>query len=211
MTIEFNCPHCAKLLKTADDKAGVSARCPGCGQTIMVPLSSEEGAAAPAGFDDPIRPPPPPVRRDSGFAEEEVVDDVEPAAAETTLASGSGMKKCPMCGAQIKSAARVCKYCGEELPGAEGRRDRSFHAPHRGGLILALGILSWVVCPILSIIAWVMGNQDLKEMDAGRMDPEGRGLTQAGKIIGIVHICFIGFFICVYSVIIALVIVGANH
>ena len=31
-----------------------------------------------------------------------------------------------------------------------------------------------------------MGNTDLKAMDAGEMDPEGRGLTQAGKIIGII-------------------------
>lgn len=178
----------------------------------MVPLSTEEavGHVAPAGFEDAIRPPQAPARSDSGFADEDLTDGVEPAAAETTLGSGAGMKKCPMCGAQIKSAARVCKYCGEELPGAAGRRDRSFHAPHRGGLILALGILAWVItCPILSIIAWVMGNQDMKEMDAGRMDPEGRGLTQAGKIIGIVHICFIGFFICVYGAF-AILILGAG-
>ena len=57
--------------------------------------------------------------------------------------------------------------------------------PGRGGLILAFGILSWVVCVIFGIAAWVMGNNDLSEMDAGRMDPRDRGLTQAGKIIGL--------------------------
>jgi hypothetical protein len=31
-----------------------------------------------------------------------------------------------------------------------------------------------------------MGSGDLKEMDAGTMDPSGRGATQAGKICGII-------------------------
>ena len=58
--------------------------------------------------------------------------------------------------------------------------------PHRGTLILVLGILSLVVCAPLGIAAWVMGANDLKEMDAGTMDPSGRGTTQAGKICGII-------------------------
>ena len=61
-------------------------------------------------------------------------------------------------------------------------------APHRGVLILVLGILGIVCCFICGIIAWVMGNNDMREIDAGRMDPTGRGLTQAGKICGIVGI-----------------------
>ena len=58
--------------------------------------------------------------------------------------------------------------------------------PHRGGAILTLGILGIVLCFICGIIAWVMGNNDLREMDAGTMDPSGRGLTQAGKTCGMV-------------------------
>ena len=58
--------------------------------------------------------------------------------------------------------------------------------PHRGTLILVLGILGLVCCFICGIIAWVMGNGDLREIDAGRMDPSGRGLTQAGKICGMI-------------------------
>jgi hypothetical protein len=60
--------------------------------------------------------------------------------------------------------------------------------PHRGTMILVFGILAWFVCFIFGIMAWVMGNNDLKEMDAGRMDPEGRGLTQAGKILGMINV-----------------------
>jgi hypothetical protein len=35
--------------------------------------------------------------------------------------------------------------------------------PHRGTLILVLGILSLVVCGLLGIFVWVMGSGDLKE------------------------------------------------
>ena len=59
--------------------------------------------------------------------------------------------------------------------------------PHRGILILILGILSLVVCGLFAgIPAWIMGSRDLKEMDAGIMDPEGRGITTAGKICGMI-------------------------
>lgn len=60
--------------------------------------------------------------------------------------------------------------------------------PHRGTVVLVLGILGLVCCLICGIVAWVMGNADLAEMDAGTMDPEGRGLTKAGKICGIVSV-----------------------
>ena len=73
--------------------------------------------------------------------------------------------------------------------------------PHRGGLILALGILGFILCQLLAPVAWVMGKGDLAAMDAGQMDPEGRGLTQAGYILGIIGtllmivgvIAFMGF------------------
>jgi hypothetical protein len=55
-------------------------------------------------------------------------------------------------------------------------------------VVLVLGILGLVVCFICGIIAWVMGNNDLRQMDAGAMDPSGRGLTQAGKICGMISV-----------------------
>jgi uncharacterized membrane protein len=70
--------------------------------------------------------------------------------------------------------------------------------PHRGTLILVLGILGLVVCAPLAIAAWVMGSGDLKQIDAGTMDPSGRGTTQAGKICGIIGtiLLIIGVIIC---------------
>ena len=79
------------------------------------------------------------------------------------------------------------------------------YTQHRGTLILVFGILSFIVCPFFGIASWVMGNTDLAEMDAGRMDPEGRGLTQAGKICGMVSIAInlIGVLIAIAFIVFA--------
>ena len=78
-------------------------------------------------------------------------------------------------------------------------------AAHRGGLVLTLGILGLVICVICGIIAWVMGKGDLQKMDAGLMDPAGRGLTQAGKICGMISV----IIACVVAVIWLIVAIGA--
>ncbi len=71
-------------------------------------------------------------------------------------------------------------------------------APHRGTAVLVLGILGLAVCLICGIIAWVMGKNDLAEMDAGRMDPAGRGLTNAGKICGMISVILTIVVLAIY-------------
>ncbi len=107
MTIEFHCPFCQKLLKTPDDRAGVHANCPGCGEMVTVPSPAHEAAHADLSLAmlDPVAGP----RADganSGTNVEEAVFDEAPAG-ET--------KKCPMCGAEIKLTAKRCRFCGEDL------------------------------------------------------------------------------------------------
>ena len=59
--------------------------------------------------------------------------------------------------------------------------------PHRGTLILVLGILSLVMCGFFTgIPAWIMGRNDLEKIKAGQMDPEGEGPTKGGMICGII-------------------------
>lgn len=67
-----------------------------------------------------------------------------------------------------------------------GRDRPHYEEPHRGGLMLALGIISIVVCPVVGIAAWVMASNDMRAIEEGRMDPEGKQFTQVGKILGIV-------------------------
>jgi hypothetical protein len=76
--------------------------------------------------------------------------------------------------------------------------------PHRGTLILVLGILGLIVCAPLAIVAWVLGSNDLKEIDAGTMDPAGRGTTQAGKICGIIGTIFLILTIVVVALVFVL-------
>ncbi len=79
------------------------------------------------------------------------------------------------------------------------RRRRRDLAPHRGGAILTMGILSLLVCGPLGIAAWIMGNNDLAEIRAGRMDPSGEGSTQAGRICGMIAVILMALglvFIC---------------
>ena len=59
--------------------------------------------------------------------------------------------------------------------------------PHRGTLILVLGILSLVLCGFFTgIPAWIMGKGDLAKIKDGMRDPEGDGTTKAGMICGMI-------------------------
>ena len=89
-----------------------------------------------------------------------------------------------MCGEKIARNSVRCEHCGEEVDQRSRASDQK--APHRGVMILIFGILGIVCCFPFGIAAWVMANTDLREIDAGRMDESGRGLTQAGKVVGIV-------------------------
>jgi hypothetical protein len=66
--------------------------------------------------------------------------------------------------------------------------------PHRGAVILTLGILGlclfWIPLAgwVLGGIALGMGNSDETEMARGVMDRSGRGQTQAGKICGLIAV-----------------------
>ena len=58
--------------------------------------------------------------------------------------------------------------------------------PHRGTLILVLGILSLVMCGFFTgIPAWIMGRNDLRKIKAGLMEPEGEGSTKGGMSVAL--------------------------
>jgi hypothetical protein len=78
--------------------------------------------------------------------------------------------------------------------------------PHRGGMILTFGILGLLCCGIFAILAAIMGSQDLKEMQAGRMDRSGEGLTRVGMILG-----FVGIGLWVIGIIARVVLMATNH
>jgi hypothetical protein len=77
--------------------------------------------------------------------------------------------------------------------------------PHRGAIILVYGILGLVLCQLFGIAAWTMGTADLKEMNEGRMDSNGRDLTKAGRICGMVATGILIFQIFVFLIVIVTV------
>ena len=85
-------------------------------------------------------------------------------------------------------------------PAASGR---AVLKPNRASTVLVLGILSLVIgCIgwIMGIIAWSMANRDLREIDAGIMDPSGRGMTQAGKVCGMISVILHLLFLVIWLV-----------
>lgn len=101
MSIEFRCPNCEKKLRTGDDKAGKTAKCPQCATAVVVPAASQvatEFEPFPS-FDDDVED-------QTGFP---------PARSSRSAATEVA---CPMCGAMNDASAPRCLSCGEELGGA---------------------------------------------------------------------------------------------
>jgi hypothetical protein len=184
----IDCPTCTRKLNVPEGLLGGPVRCPDCGGTF------EAGGG-----------PSPPDRAAQTEARDEAVPRPQPGtpysvtpAPPAPSAPAPDMRPCPYCAEKIEAAAVRCRFCGEDLAAEDERpweqryRRRGVRRdcePHRGTLVLIFGILSLVVPYIgvaLGIAAWVMGHRDLKKIEAGAMDPEGRGLTLAGKICGIV-------------------------
>ena len=76
-------------------------------------------------------------------------------------------------------------------------------------MLLVFGILGLVICGFFGIAAWIMGAADLKEMDAGTMDPAGRSLTNAGRICGLIATILLAIGLVVGIAAVALGVLGA--
>lgn len=100
--------------------------------------------------------------------------------------------KCVNCGAENADFAVYCSQCGHKFEESEkpvSPSATSFQPPlprGNGVLILIFGILGLVSCAPLGIAAWLMGNNDLHKMKQGIISRQEEGITQAGRILGIV-------------------------
>ena len=170
-------------------------------------LSLDEGSPSadapprevPGGSD----PEPPPIRRP-------LINDDE-----------DDLRDCPHCGKHVHRDRVRCPFCGKRLareqtaPRYRARRDTE---PHRGGLVLSLGIIALVaigVCApvglVLGIVAWVMGRADLQKIRRGEMDADGEGMTLAGRICGIIATALNGLIMMFLCGMMAFVLVAADR
>jgi hypothetical protein len=125
------------------------------------------------------------------------------------------MISCPTCGASNQPNSVFCSQCATNITGqgtsvrynphahmpppqTYGTYGTGFLLPSRAGTILTLGILSLVVCGILGPIAWTMGNEELRRMDAGETDPSQRGSVTAGRVCGIIASALMIFSVVIF-------------
>lgn len=61
----------------------------------------------------------------------------------------------------------------------------------RGTTVLVLGIVGLACCGFLAPVAWILGQQALREIDATPGVYANRGIVNAGRICGIVGTAFL--------------------
>lgn len=160
MSIEIRCSGCGQMLRVQEENAGKRGRCPECKTEFTIPSFD-----APRADTSPAKP----------------VYGNEPAGASSPFKPGQN----PF---SDNPAPQANPYASPQQHFPQAIPRTGYRLPHRGGTILTLGILAIFcnVCFIPGACAWSMGNNDLNAMRAGRMDPSGRGMTQAGQIMGII-------------------------
>ena len=213
------CPSCNGALRLPDELAGRRVRCPTC-QTVFDATASPgapPSAPVPAAPEperplwkdlrldldksDPdspqippaAEPPPAPARTPRLIGAVEV----KPTGDDGSAPSPPPRPPDPLFGSED---GEIPTENDEDYPRRTryGPRRRDT-APHRGVLILVLGIVSlaftvFILCDglgilvglPLGIVAWVLGNGDLRKIKNQEMDEEGLGMTQAGWICGII-------------------------
>lgn len=163
-----SCPACRRRLKTRDAAPGRKVRCPSCGETFLAP---EAGAD-----EDPElaaeRP------SESGEDTYALQSEVSPARPPSRRRDGGSSRR------------RRRPVSGPD------DEDGSDLRPHRGPLILTLGILS-VILSCIPLAGWIlgaasmtMGSTDEHLMELRAMDRSGHGMTRTGQILGIFGVFF---------------------
>jgi hypothetical protein len=180
MSAIVNCPECRRALQVPDDFFGQKVQCPDCRHTfVAAPPEAAIQVAPPASA--PASAPPVWEKDESPRDDRDRADD-----------------------------DRDDRRDDDDLDDLRigGRRDSNLD-PDRGGVILALGIVSlvlsffsfmlyivpiWIIPIILGVIGWIMGHRDLRAMKEGTMDRSNQVMTLIGMILSIVGV---GISVCV--------------
>jgi hypothetical protein len=202
MPIEVRCEGCGRQLRVAEEHAGKALRCPACNH-----ISKAPPAAGAAMLETQARAPSWHMRTPEGTTYGPVDErELDRWIAEGRLAADCQLASNPTGPWQpatnkfpnLKSVPpppqpTIAPAFQPPSPFSSSPSfspepaalNARYQVPHRGGLILVLGLLGFVVgCPIFSLMAWVMGSGDLQQIQSGRMDPSGESLTRAGQILG---------------------------
>lgn len=235
MPLEIRCTNCGKTLRVGDQHAGKQVRCPAC-QQISVAPTADSSATKPggsAGSTWHMRTPEGQTYGPVTWSQIQAWAGEGRLAADCFVAESAAgpwrgaaelfpsltpLKAAPVAVPPPTTHSwlppdavgdETAPFAAAYAPFAPGAPAAGrYTTPHRGGLILVLGLLGFMInCPIFCFMAWVMGSTDLREMKAGRMDPSGEQLTQVGRILGMILsiLWIIGFVILGFIILIAAV------
>jgi len=218
MPIESQCTGCGKMLRVADEFAGRRARCPVCQTIYTVPALQETTDWAPAEVVDRDVPAEHEYSAPQGWYlkihDGSVFGPVDRLEMNRWVAEGRVDARCQIRNNYEPNWLAADQYypilaerpgdaASHPLPhqsaaptsfrpdgGPGTARDHAgYFLPHRGVLILILAAVSWFTSfPVFGAVAWYMGSNDLRDIRAGRRDPEGESLTRAGQVLGMLHV-----------------------
>lgn len=121
--------------------------------------------------------------RDDLAATHARVEQLQRELASTSSQRNQDQKRIAQLSAQLASMQQALARAGGER---QAYQIQSYIYPSRGGTILALGILSLVVCSVMGPIAWAMGNEEMRRIESGQAPEDGRSNATAGRICGII-------------------------
>ena len=206
MPIETICKGCARKPRVGDEHAGRRARCPHCRTVYQVPQSTAESTTVDFGRS--------PAANDLWYLRSEDGSQYGPVgSAELAVWVGEGRvtRSCEVRRENephwrpateqfpvLSTGSSTGQNPFAEPPVAQTTNPyvapRAHTAqPHRGGVILAMGVVGLVCCQLAAPFAWRMGHADLAAIRTGQMDPAGQGMTKAGMILGIAGTLFLLF------------------
>ena len=166
------CPKCQRKLNVQEAQFGETVQCPVCSEFFTAaPLNTARAS---------LRPP-------------AIPEEPEPRRSDDAPLPPRGRNDDP-----------PPRYLDEDDERGRGYPPRRGYRPprdpygdpipHRGGVVLALG-LTGMFLSCIPLVGWIFGgialsmaNTDLPRMDRGVMDREGRGLTVGGQVCAIIAV-----------------------
>ncbi len=211
-----------------DEYAGQLARCPQCQRVYTVPPADVRKADERDSDSPPVGPPEATsfeTAESDGWwlrtPEGQTYGPVDRSKLNRWLEQGRVAADCDLRHGSLGTWRPASQLFSElsameprAKPFAEGRgaaaRPAAAQEPHRGALILGLGLAGLLVtCPLLSVMAWMLGNRDVRKMRDGTMDPTGMGMTEAGRVVGML-LCMLWIAVFTVAIFVLFVVIVAH-
>lgn len=196
MPVAIRCSGCRQMLQVREVDLGKMVRCPSCGQAFSPRLDANATLAPSAMPDFELSRDDQPAHTESRLESDRSESPRQPQGRRLLESEGDTyaveLDADAAAPPRGRDADRVSRRRRRRISRSEEEDDDV--QPHRGVLILVLGILS-IVLSCIPLAGWIlggvsmaMGSHDEKLMEARAMDRSGRAMTKAGLITGIIGV-----------------------